>query len=222
MAPPDRDTGTVTRQESRIMHADSTAVVLVGFQNDYLSPGGVVRAMMDDPYRMDAVLANTLGFLGAVADTDITMIATPMVLGPNGTEAAMPAGIMNDLRALGAFADGSVGAEPVPALAAFGDRITVVPGKIGFNAFSGTGLHETLRERGIRDVVIAGVLTSLCVDSTGRAAYELGYRVTVLADCATGRTPIEHDFYCANIFPLYGRTELSTRLAGDFARSAVA
>ena len=105
---------------------------------------------------------------------------------------------------LARFREGTVGADAVPEVAALGDRITVVPGKVGFNAFTATGLEDVLRDRGIRDVVIAGVLTSLCIDSTGRAAYERGYRVTVLVDCAAGRTPIEHDFYCANIFPLYG------------------
>ncbi len=203
------------------MQADSTAVILVGFQNDYFGSRGIVRGILDDPFRMDAVLANTLGLLRALADTEVALIATPIVLRPEASELGMPDGIMKDLRALGAFREGTVGADAVPEVAAFGDRITVVPGKVGFNAFTATGLEDVLRDRGIRDVVIAGVLTSLCIDSTGRAAYERGYRVTVLADCAAGRTPIEHDFYCANIFPLYGRTALSAALVDELTLSTV-
>lgn len=203
------------------MQADSTAVVLVGFQNDYFGDDGIVRTILDDPFPMDTVLANTLALLRALADTGVTLIATPIVLCPTASEIGMPDGIMKDLRALGAFAEGTVGADAVPEVAALGERIIIVPGKVGFNAFTATGLEDVLRERGIRDVVIAGVLTSLCIDSTGRAAYERGYRVTVLVDCAAGRTPVEHDFYCANIFPLYGRTALSGALVDELTLSTV-
>ena len=77
-------------------------------------------------------------------------------------------------------------------------------GKVGFNAFSNTQLDGVLKERGIRDTLIAGMVTSLCIDSTGRAAYERGYSVKILSDCTSARTPAEQDFFCQNIFPLYG------------------
>jgi hypothetical protein len=41
-------------------------------------------------------------------------------------------------------------------------------------------------------------------DSTGRAAYERGYKVSIVEDCSSARTPLEHEFYCQNVFPLYG------------------
>lgn len=51
---------------------------------------------------------------------------------------------------------------------------------------------------------MARAVSSVCIDSTGRSAYELGYRVTVLSDCTVGRTSFEQEFYCEKIFPLYG------------------
>ncbi|RME36395.1 MAG: isochorismatase family protein, partial [Deltaproteobacteria bacterium] len=53
------------------------------------------------------------------------------------------------------------------------------------------------------DVVLAGVVTSICIDSAGRAAHERGYRVHILEDATAGRTQTEQDFYCREIFPLY-------------------
>ena len=73
------------------------------------------------------------------------------------------------------------------------------------NAFSNTELGATLEARGIEEVVLAGVVTSICIDSTGRAAAERGYRVSVLEDCTAGRTDFEQEFYCGSIFPLYAR-----------------
>ncbi len=52
-------------------------------------------------------------------------------------------------------------------------------------------------------MVIAGTVTSICIDSGGRAAHERNYRVTILSDCISGRSNFEQDFYCEQIFPLY-------------------
>lgn len=53
------------------------------------------------------------------------------------------------------------------------------------NAFLATDLEAVLRDAGIEDLVIAGMMTSMCVDATVRAASDLGFAVTVLQDaCA--------------------------------------
>lgn len=58
------------------------------------------------------------------------------------------------------------------------------------NAFTGTDLHLLLTEAGRKDIIIAGLMTHLCVSSTARAALGLGYRVTIDADaCATRDLP---------------------------------
>jgi nicotinamidase-related amidase len=197
------------------MQAETTAAILVGFQNDYFASDGVVRAIVDDPFRLDLVLANTVRFLRRAAQTPVLFITTPILLRPDAVELGIPGGIIRDLAALGAFSAEAQGGDTVPEIAAFGDRIIEVPGKDGFNAFGHTALGDILADHGISDVVVAGVLTSLCIDSTGRAAYERGLRVTVLTDCTAGRTSTEHDFYCANIFPIYARTALSATVVEE-------
>ena len=51
------------------------------------------------------------------------------------------------------------------------------------SAFVGTGLDQILRDRGIRTVVMAGVQTHVCVESTLRDASARGYYVVVARDC---------------------------------------
>ena len=54
------------------------------------------------------------------------------------------------------------------------------------NSFRGTDLDERLKRAGARHLVVAGMMTQMCVDSSVRQAVDLGYRVTLLADaCAT-------------------------------------
>lgn len=53
------------------------------------------------------------------------------------------------------------------------------------NSFLGTTLESELRERGIDSVTVAGMMTSMCVDSTVRAGAELGFTMSVIHDaCA--------------------------------------
>ncbi|MEI6666745.1 MAG: cysteine hydrolase family protein [Acidobacteriota bacterium] len=186
------------------MDPSTTALILVGYQNDYFAADGILRGVVEEPNRVDTVLRNSLTLVGAMAPTGVPIIATPIVLTPDYRALANSVGILDTIKASGAFKAGTVGAETIPELLAFGDRITYVTGKVGFNAFSNTSLDAVLKTHGIKDVLVAGMVTSLCIDSTGRAAYERGYRVTILSDCASGRTRAEHDFYCQHIFPLYG------------------
>lgn len=60
-----------------------------------------------------------------------------------------------------------------------------------------------LKTNRVTSLVLAGVVTSLCIDSTARSAHERGYRVTILSDCTGGRTEVEQEFYCSEIFPFY-------------------
>ena len=54
------------------------------------------------------------------------------------------------------------------------------------NSFRDTPLEETLRADGVDEVVVCGMMTSMCVDATARAAADLGFAVTVAHDaCAT-------------------------------------
>ena len=202
------------------MDPSKTALIMVGYQNDYFAKDGILRGVIEEPNRVDDVLASTLAFLEEVAPTPLTIISTPIVLEPDYRALASPVGILHAIKDSGAFKAGTTGAGTISELLAFGDRIMYVTGKVGFNAFANTTLERVLAEQEIKDVLVAGMVTSLCIDSTGRAAYERGYDVTVLSDCTSARTAAEQDFFCANVFPLYGGVATSTDVALDFASVA--
>lgn len=63
--------------------------------------------------------------------------------------------------------------------------------KTSHNAFTTTGLQQLLTERGVREVVVSGIRTEQCCETTARLASDLGYRVTFVID-ATATNPIEH------------------------------
>ncbi len=54
------------------------------------------------------------------------------------------------------------------------------------NSFRNTGLHEHLQTLGVSDLVICGAMSHMCIDTTTRAATDLGYSCTLISDaCAT-------------------------------------
>ncbi|MEI6813441.1 MAG: cysteine hydrolase [bacterium] len=194
------------------MNARTTALLLVGFENDKYAPNGLLRRMVDSTERIDASLARALQFVRTVAAIPMLVISTPIAFDPAEASTTKPRGILAAIRDMGALQRGTWGAEPIAELAEFSSVITTIPNRRGFNAFTDTGLHEILAERGVRTVLIAGNSTGLCVDTTGRTAAELGYDVTILTDCIYGRTFVEDRFYIDQIFPLYANTATSTNV----------
>jgi len=185
------------------MDPKHTALVLIGYQNDYFAADGVLYSVIEESSRVTGTLANTIDLVERLYPTPLLIVATPIGFTADYSELVEPVGILKTIKELGAFRAGTKGAEAIPELLRFGERIIEVPGKRGLNAFSNTDLDNLFQKRGISHVVFGGVVTSICVDSTGRSAYDRGYKVSILSDCTSGRTTFEQDFYCENVFPLY-------------------
>jgi len=73
-----------------------------------------------------------------------------------------------------------------------------------WGAFTGTGLEEHLKKQGVTQVVIAGVATSIGVESTARQAHECGFNVTLAVDAMTDMNPDAHTNSIMRIFPRLG------------------
>ena len=79
-----------------------------------------------------------------------------------------------------------------------------------FGAFLGTTLHAELQRRGATQVVMAGISTSIGVESTARSAYDLGYNVGFVVDAMTDRSTESHRHSVENVFPRIGELGTTT------------
>ncbi|MFJ7069279.1 isochorismatase family protein [Streptomyces sp. NPDC101115] len=93
------------------------------------------------------------------------------------------------------------GSELVAELVHPGDE-TVVKRTIG--GFQGTGLHDLLQKRGATTLVLGGIATNLGVESTARAAADLGYELVFAEDAMTALTADEHRASVQLDFPRLG------------------
>jgi len=82
------------------------------------------------------------------------------------------------------FIPGTIGAEIHQSILPRKDEAVFI--KHYPNSFRETGLNEYLRTHKLNELIICGAMSHMCIDTTTRAAFDLGYSCTVIADaCAT-------------------------------------
>jgi len=139
------------------------ALVLIDIQNDYF-PGG--RHELVGPERAAANAARVLERFRAGGEP---VLHVQHVWEGEGAEF---------------FEPGTAGVEIHEAVRPDGGEPVIQ--KHHPNSFIETDLEQRLRDAGVTDLVVAGMMTSMCVDATVRAAADLGFGCTVVHDaCAT-------------------------------------
>jgi nicotinamidase-related amidase len=86
--------------------------------------------------------------------------------------------------------------------------------KRSWGAFTGTQLEKHLKELGVTQVVIAGIATSIGVESTARQAHEIGFHVTLAIDAMTDLKVEAHENSVGRIFPRLGETGTTEEIVG--------
>jgi len=181
----------------------STAIVLIEYQNEFVSDGGALHNAVAPVMEKTGMLANTVALVDAARAAGVTIMHAPITFAPGyGELSRHPYGILKGVVDGNAFVKGTWGAAIVDDLTpAEGDIL--IEGKRGLDTFASTNLDFILRGRGISTVILAGFLTNCCVESTMRSAYENGYRVITLTDCTAATSAEEHDNAIAYDFPMF-------------------
>jgi nicotinamidase-related amidase len=194
------------------MDPAKTAVVLVEYQNDFTTEGGVLHGAVKTVMDQTDMLTHTKALVSAARAAGATIIHSPIQFAAGYYEITRhPYGILKGVVDSNAFVKGSWGAEIVGDLTP-ADGDIVLEGKRGLDAFASTNLDFILRSKGIETVALAGFLTNCCVESTMRSAYERGYEVITLTDCLAGTSPEEHANAITYDYPMFSKP----MTGGDF------
>jgi nicotinamidase-related amidase len=180
-----------------------TALVLIEYQNEFTSEGGVLHGAVADVMRRTGMLANTVGVVEAARRAGVPVLHVPITFADGYSELTRhPYGILKGVVDGKAFVKGTWGAAIVDELAP-ADGDIVIEGKRGLDTFASTNLDFILRSKGIDTIILGGFLTNCCVESTMRTGYEHGFRVITLTDCAAATSQEEHDNAISYDFPMF-------------------
>ncbi|GLY05698.1 MULTISPECIES: cysteine hydrolase [Actinoplanes] len=181
----------------------TTAVVLIEYQNEFTTDGGVLHEAVAPVMAATGMLDRTVELVAAARTAGVSIMHAPITFAPGyGELTRHPYGILKGVVDGNAFVKGGWGAAIVDRLAP-ADGDIVIEGKRGLDTFASTNLDFILRSKGIETVIISGFLTNCCVESTMRSAYENGYRVITVTDCMAATSAEAHDNAIAHDFPMF-------------------
>ncbi|NQW12499.1 MAG: cysteine hydrolase [Alphaproteobacteria bacterium] len=192
---------------------ESTALIAIDLQRDFLDPAGYIAAAGDDISSMRAIIPNAVALLDAARGTGVTVIHTR-----EGYAADL-----SDMHALKRDRNAAGQPGPLGRLLIRGEPghahiaecqpspDEVIIDKPGFGAFYRTDLDAILRDRGIDRLILFGVTTQCCVASTLREAVDRGFRCLTVEDACAATTPALHD---AAISLIYGENNLFGWVSG--------
>ncbi len=183
----------------------TTAVVLIEYQNDFTSKGGVLHEAVNKVMGETNMLSNTVKVVDEARRKGATIMHTPITFAEGYREiSSRPYGILKGVVDGKAFIKGSWGAAIVDDLKPATADI-VVEGKRGLDAFASTNLDFILRSKGIKTIALGGFLTNCCVESTMRSAYEHGFDVITLTDCVAATSAEEHKNAIKYDYPMFSK-----------------
>lgn len=168
-----------------------TALVVVDVQNGF-------RSQPAAPHSADDVIARNVALADAFRAREL-----PVILLRYTTNGAAPA--RTDYSGRGSGGTPPEGWDSIVDELAGHDSDVVIT-KYGWDSFHGTDLDAQLRSRGVTQLVLTGVATSIGVESTARAARDHGYQLTIPTDALTDLFAESHAHTTSRVFPMIAET----------------
>jgi nicotinamidase-related amidase len=173
----------------------TTALLVIDMQRDFVEPGGFGEALGNDVSILRKTIAPTKQVLEACRKIGMMIVHTReghrtdlSDCPPSKMQRGRPKRKIGDDGSMGRLlVRGEKGHDIVPEL--YPTPGEVVVDKPGKGAFYATDLELILRNAGIKNLIVCGVTTEVCVNTTVREANDRGFNCVVLEDCVGSYFP---------------------------------
>ena len=177
----------------------TTALLIIDMQRDFMEPGGFGETLGNDVWQLASAVKPIAAVLQAARDTGMLVVHTreghlPDLSDapPAKVERGAPSKRIGDPGPMGRILiRGEAGHDIIPELYPLDSEIVI--DKPGKGAFYATELGDVLQKYGIENLLVCGVTTEVCVNTTVREANDRGYRCVVLADGCASYFPEFHE-----------------------------
>ncbi len=167
------------------------ALLVIDLQNAFCAATGSLAPDPETLVRYRSVIAQTALMVATARRRGVRVVYLRHVYRRGFPEAYATMPFLDRLRAGGALLHGTDDTQLVAPLDLQDGDILV--DKSRFDGFQDTGLDGVLRAGGVRELIVAGVSTNVCVESSVRSGAERGYRMYVAADATAATTEELHE-----------------------------
>jgi ureidoacrylate peracid hydrolase len=182
----------------------NAALIVIDVQNDFAHEDSPFTKRYDDLSRVQGAAKRLDKMIAAAREAGTLVVFVQNVTRPGSRtdvqmEQAMRVGIADPSRSI--CQEGTWGSEFYVVSPKEGDLVVQ---KTRYSAFINTDLKKILDERGIKTLIMTGISSNTCVESTSRDGFMLDYYVVFVDDCAGDFTKEWHDGAVANIELRFG------------------
>lgn len=173
------------------LNASSTAFIACHFENDVVGADGAFAPF----FRAQVEERNVLAVAGRLLDggrsRGVQIVYTRVAFQDGHSDLVTNIPLLGVVAQQGSLLDGSPGAAIVDELKPTDADWVITNPKV--SAFASSDLDSKLKDAGVDTLVLFGVATNVTIESTGRAAGDLGYRVVVVSDACSAASSQAHD-----------------------------
>jgi ureidoacrylate peracid hydrolase len=177
----------------------SSAIIVIDMQNDFCDPNGSSAKYGADVSTIQDMIPRMQRFFAGARALGAQLIFVQCIHEPSTDSATWL--LRHDGIARPHCRKGTWGADYC-GVAPQGTEPVVI--KHRYSAFIGTRFESVLKTLGIRTLIMTGVGTNVCVESTARDGFMLDYNIVFLSDCTATASPGAHEATLQNIRSFFG------------------
>jgi ureidoacrylate peracid hydrolase len=193
------------------LQAGRTALLVVDVQNDFCHPEGAFAKKKADTSLVEPAIGRLTPFIDQCRRFAVPIVFVKTIHSEWTDSASWLERFGGKGREFLVCRENSWGAEFYRVEPGRTDCVVV---KHRFSGFSRTDLDLILRSRGIETLLVAGVVTNVCVETTARDGFNLDYRIILVEDCCGPYFAEEHAATLRNISRYFGTVSDSGEIVG--------
>jgi nicotinamidase-related amidase len=169
----------------------STAVLACHWENDVVGADGAFAPFFRAEVERRGVIDVAKRVLDAARSAGVQVVYTRVAFQAGHADLVTNVPLLGVVAQQGSLLDGTPGTEIIDELKPEADDWNLANPKV--SAFASSDLDARLRAAGIDTVVLLGVASNITIESTGRSAGDLGYRVVVIEDACAAADQATHE-----------------------------
>lgn len=186
------------------------ALIVVDVQNDFCAPKGMMDREGNDLEMAQSMVPSLNELIDAARNAGVCVVFIQSIYGLAGNELLSESWLEQARRRRkGSYTEYAVCADGSWNFEFYGGirprEGEPIIHKHRFSAFEGTELDLILRSKGIRSLIMTGVATNVCVETTARHGFVMDYYVVFVSDCTASYGQEEHDMTLRNIDKYFGQ-----------------